>query len=417
MSNRVPNITVTNKMKKEYTLLFPDMIDIHFHLLQNILRSCGYNVELLTNRSKNILEEGQKYVHNDTCYPALITIGQMITALQSGKYDLNHTILVLSQTGGGCRASNYIFLLKKALVNAGFSEVPILSFNLSNLLDKNGLQLSVTTLFKMLASMEYGDLLMLLSQHIRPYEKNIGDTNKKTEKWIQIISEQFQKGKGYSTKDVRNINKEIVKDFKTVEKIDKKLTKVGIVGEIFVKFSSFANNNLVDFLESQNCEVMVPGIFNFILYALDMPIEDIRLYGGNSIKKFTGESLFQYIKKYEQILHEAIYEIYPLQSYAHLKKEVEGYIHTGCKMGEGWLLVAETLELIHLDFDNIICVQPFGCLPNHIVGKGMMKKIRLNNPKSNIVAIDYDPGTSKVNQENRIRLMLAIANEKKDEIY
>ena len=415
MSDRIPNIAITNKMKKEYTLLFPDMIDIHFHLLQNILRSCGYNVELLTNHSENILEEGQKYVHNDTCYPALITIGQMIAALQSGKYDLNHTILVLSQTGGGCRASNYIFLLKKALINAGFSKVPVLSFNLSNLLDKNGLDLGVITLYKMLASMEYGDLLMLLSHHIRPYEKNKGETNKKINKWISYISEQFQKDSGYSIKSVRKINKDIVNDFNTIKTVNKKLTKVGIVGEIFVKFSSYANNNLVGFLESQNCEVMVPGIFNFILYALDMPIEDLRLYGGNPIKKHTGDYLLKYIKKYEEILHESINEIYHLQSYDHLKYEVEDYIHTGCKMGEGWLLVAEILELINLEFDNIICVQPFGCLPNHIVGKGMMKKIRMNHPKSNIVTIDYDPGTSKVNQENRIRLMLAIANEKKDD--
>ena len=415
MSERVIQHTVTDEMKKTYTLLFPNMVDIHFHILQNILKNCGYHVELLTNTSENILEVGQKYVHNDTCYPALLTIGQMICALQSGKYDLDHTILVMSQTGGGCRASNYIYLLKKALMNAGFEKVPVLSFNLSNLMDKNGIHLSIPTLLKMLAAMEYGDLLLLLSQHIRPYEVEKGATDSLVNVWIDKISSVFEEGKGCSFKDLKKYNSQIVQDFSKIEITSRDTIRVGVVGEIYVKFSSLANNDLVRFLESQGCEVMVPGIMNFLLYALDMPMEDVRLYGGNKVKNHIGEKLFSFILKFESIYQNAVQSYFKLQPYAELKKSVSPYLGTGCKMGEGWLLVAETLELLDLNFKNIICVQPFGCLPNHIVGKGMMKKICSQHMDSNIVAIDYDPGTSRVNQENRIRLMLAIAKEKKEE--
>lgn len=415
MSERIPKIEITKEMKKNDTLLIPNMLDIHFHLLQNILIECGYHVELLTNNSPTVIEQGLRYVHNDMCYPALCTIGQMIDALQSGKYDLDHTILVLTQTGGGCRASNYIYLLKKALINAGLEKTPVLSFNLSDPFNPEGIQVSIFTLIKILAAMEYGDLLMMISNHLRPYEKNKGEVNAYVDKWVATISNYFKEGKGFGFKEIETINRQIIDDFKQIELLNVHRTKVGIVGEIFVKFSALANNDLVKFLESQDCEVNVPGIMGFLLYALDMPLEDNRLYGGDHFKQKIGETLIHFITHYERILAKSVegYMEAP-RSYKDLKKSVDGFIGTGCKMGEGWLLVSEMIELIESGFNNVICVQPFGCLPNHIVGKGMMKRIHTEFADSNIVAIDYDPGASKVNQENRIRLMLAIAKEKEN---
>ena len=412
MDKKINSIKITQEMKTSYTLLFPNMLDIHFHLLQNILIDCGYHVELLTNNNSEVINDGLRYVHNDMCYPALVTIGQMINALKSDKYDLNKTMLVLSQTGGGCRASNYVYLLKKALKNADLEEVPVLTFNLADPFDKNGINVSVLTLRKILSAMEYGDLLMLLGNHVRPYEIHKGETNLLIQKWIDKLSELFNQNRGYSFNEMKKYNKYIVEEFKMIQIKNVQKIKVGVVGEIFVKFSYVANNDLVNFLESQDCEVSVPGIMGFLMYALDMPTEDIRLYGGDKFVQIFGESGLKYVSRFEKLLINSTKGYLNVHAYADLKKSVEGYIGTGCKMGEGWLLVSETIELINSGYKNVICVQPFGCLPNHIVGKGMMKKIRSEFPDSNIVAIDYDPGVSKVNQENRIRLMLAIAKDK-----
>ncbi|MFZ2540036.1 MAG: 2-hydroxyglutaryl-CoA dehydratase [Oscillospiraceae bacterium] len=408
-------ILFTKKMRKEYTILIPMMAPIHFNLIKNVFIDSGYKMELLTNAGPSVVEEGLKYVHNDTCYPALLVIGQMIDALNSGKYDVNKTALMITQTGGGCRASNYIHLLRKALKKAGYEYVPVISLNLSGLEKSSGFKLTLPMVRKSLATLAYGDLLMLLNNQVKPYEVCKGESERVVSDWIENLSAIFAKGKGLSVKEMTHIFSEIVTSFTDimVVKIDK--VKVGIVGEIYVKYSSLANNNLEDFLFEQGCEVMVPGLISFMLFKIDNRLEDINLYGGSKIKHFIINLFMKYLCKVEQLVIEAVQsksDFIPPSPYPHVKSLVRDIIGYGNKMGEGWLLTAEMVELTEQRYLNIVCTQPFGCLPNHIVGKGMIHKIKELYPNSNIVPIDYDPGATKVNQENRLKLMLAVASEK-----
>lgn len=414
MKKETNRIEFTKAMRKTHKILFPNMADIHFHILHHVFDKYGYDMELLTNTDSSVIQEGLKYVHNDTCYPALLTIGQMISALKSGKYDVDHTAVMMSQSGGGCRASNYIHLLRKALKNAGFEQVPAISINLSGMEKNGGFKLTLPMLLKALAAMTYGDMLMLLSNQTRPYEVNKGETDALVNKWIDEISNQLCHNKGLSRKEVRKNLKAILESFEqlAVERTPK--VKVGIVGEIYVKYSALANNNLEKFLASQDCEVMVPGILQFFLFKIDNRLEDIKLYGGNPFKKIFCNFLFGYVANFEEDMMEVLKETKDFtvpSPYAHLKTLVKPALGYGCKMGEGWLLTAEMMELIESGYGNIVCAQPFGCLPNHIVGKGMIRKLQELYPQSNVVAIDYDAGATKVNQENRIKLMIAVAKE------
>ena len=371
-------VEFTKEMKKEgYTILAPNMAPIHFRLFENLFASYGYNVEILQTRGRQIVDEGLKYVHNDTCYPALLTIGQMMDALHSGKYDLHKTALIITQTGGGCRASNYIHLLRKALEKDGLSYIPVISLNMSGLEKNSGFKLTLPMIRKALGVLAYGDLLMLLHNQTRPYEKEAN---------VPVTGE--------------------------------KKVRVGVVGEIYVKYSPIGNNDLEEFLFSQNCETMVPGLLGFMLFKVDNRMEDIKLFGGSKAKFEVVKILFDYLVGIESHVIRAVEHANTVSnrftvpsSYVHLKKLITGVIGYGCKMGEGWLLTAEMMELIESGYPNIICAQPFGCLPNHIVGKGMIRSLKNLYPKSNIVPIDYDPGATKVNQENRIKLMLAVAKE------
>ncbi len=407
-------IEFTSEMKKTHKILFPNMAEIHFRILKNVFISYGYDVELLTNTDQSVIDEGLKYVHNDTCYPALLTIGQMISALKSGKYDLDRTALMMSQTGGGCRASNYIHLLRKGLKNAGMGQIPVISINLSGLEKNSGFKITLPMLFRALAAIAYGDMLMLLSNQARPYEINKGETNQLVDIWVEKISKEFEQNKGISAKAIKANLKEIVASFEKIERDGTIKVRVGIVGEIYAKYSALANNNLEEFLFNEGCEVMLPGMLGFLLFKVDNRIEDINLYGGNKIKKFAMKKLYNYLQQFEEFLDEAMQTtdrfINP-SKYAHLKELVAPLIGHGCKMGEGWFLTAEMLELAEIGYENIVCAQPFGCLPNHIVGKGMIRQIREVSPDANIVAVDYDPGATKVNQENRIKLMLSVARE------
>ena len=295
MADEAGRIEFTKEMRKTYKLLFPNMAEIHFRILQNTFRSYGYNVELLTNDGQEVVDEGLKYVHNDICYPALLTIGQMISALKSGKYDLNHVALMMTQTGGGCRASNYIFLLRKALKNAGMGQVPVVSVNLSGLEKNSGFKITLPLLRRALAALTYGDLLMLLRNQTRPYEKNPGETDALVDKWVDDICARFLKGKGFQKKQIRTLTREIVASFDRIEILPVKKIRVGIVGEIYAKYSPLANNHLEDFLRSQDCEVNVPGIMAFMLFKVDNRLEDIKLYGGNPLKKFVIQILYDYL--------------------------------------------------------------------------------------------------------------------------
>ncbi len=407
-------VEFTKEMRKEYTILIPDMLPVHFKLLRNILSQHGYRVGLLKNTGRRVVDTGLKYVHNDTCYPALLVIGQMISALQSGKYDLNKVALMITQTGGGCRASNYIHLLRKALQKAGLGHVPVISLNISGLESNSGFSLTPEIIYQALIGLTYGDLFMLLKNQTRSYEINKGDADALIEKWVKELSGQLKRRKGYTLKGMERNMKAIVEDFTQIPLNKVKKTKVGIVGEIYVKYSSMANNDLENFLVEQDCEVMVPGVMGFMMFKIDNRIEDINLYGGNIAKKKAIQALMKYCEMLEKALYESVSkysDFLPPSRYAHIKSLINGVVGLGNKMGEGWLLTAEMLELAEIGYENIICAQPFGCLPNHIVGKGMIRKVKEIYPKANIVPIDYDPGATKVNQENRIKLMISVARE------
>lgn len=417
MKKPTDRVFFTKEMKKTHTILMPMMLPIHFSMLRNLLSDEGYNVELLTNVGPEVVETGLKYVHNDTCYPALLVIGQMISAIESGKYDVNNVSLIITQTGGGCRASNYIHLLRKALKKAGYPQIPVISFNLSGLEGNSGFKITFSLLRKLLAGVVYGDLLMLLNNQVKPYEVKKGSSEHLVNKWIIKLCDQFKSGHGYKMEELKLNLSDIVDDFNKIriEKTDK--IKVGVVGEIYIKYSSLGNNNLEDFLASYDCEVMIPGLLSFLLFKVDNRLEDCKLYGGNIIKERFVMMLIKYFTNLETQLINAVKKynkFLPPTPYQESKKLVKGIIGYGNKMGEGWLLTAEMMELVEEGYENIVCTQPFGCLPNHICGKGMIRKIRETYPNANIVTIDYDPGATKVNQENRIKLMLAMAREKEE---
>lgn len=404
----------TKQMKDEgYKILLPMMAELHFSIITNVLKYYGYNVELLKTNGPEIAQVGLKYVHNDTCYPAILVIGQFIHALQSGKYDVNKTALMITQSGGGCRASNYIHLLRKALVKAGFPNVPVISLNMSGLESNSGFTISLPLLRRIAAAGLYGDMLMSLDNQVKPYEINKGDSQALIDKWTKKLSDTLISGHGFKLKELSENLDEIAKDYSQIpiKKVPK--VKVGVVGEIYVKYSPLGNNNLEKFLYEQDCQVNVPGLIGFIMFKIDNRLEDHKLYGGNIVKYTVLNKLMNYIKKLEELVtnSQLKFGFQPPARYDHVKELAKDVIGYGTKMGEGWLLTGEMLELVESGFENIVCAQPFGCLPNHICGKGMIREIKHIYDNANIVAIDYDPGAPRVNQENRIKLMLAVAKE------
>jgi predicted nucleotide-binding protein (sugar kinase/HSP70/actin superfamily) len=412
--NKKGRLLFTKEMKREYTLLFPMMAPIHFTILKNVFTHYGYHAELLTTQGPEIAQTGLKYVHNDTCYPAILVIGQLINALQSGRYDVNKTALMITQTGGGCRASNYIHLLRKALRKAGFEQVPVVSVNLSGMEKNSGFHITLPLIRRALAALVYGDALMLLHNQTAPYEVTAGESARLVERWTETLTRQLNAGKGCSTAQLSQNLADIIAQFAGVPVRRVPKVKVGVVGEIYVKYASLGNNNLEQFLATQDCEVNVPGMMAFMMFKIDNRLEDIKLYGGSRVKYHVVNLLMRYCTKMEGILIDAVKrypQFTPPGSYQHTKSLVKGVIGYGDKMGEGWLLTAEMLELAEMGYENIVCTQPFGCLPNHICGKGMIRQIRSVNEKANIVAIDYDAGATRVNQENRIKLMLSVARE------
>ena len=405
----------TKEMKDAgYKILIPDMCHIHFKIIKEIMQNHGYNAEILYNTGQSVVDEGLKHVHNDTCYPALLVIGQMIDALKSGNYDLHKVALLLPQTGGGCRASNYISLLRKALKAMGWDFIPIISLNISGLEKSPGFKLTMSFIRQLLTAVVYGDLLMLLDNQVKPYELGKGDSAACVDMWINKLSQSFRENKGVAKKERRAILKAIVDSFAKIPMKKENKIKVGIVGEIYVKYAPLGNNNLEDFLYEQGCEVMLGGLIDFALYCVDTPIDTINIYGGSSLVRDGYRLAESYLSSLKDEMIAAVREnsgFTAPSSFKHLKSKADGVISTGCKMGEGWLLTAEIMELVELGYGNVICAQPFGCLPNHIVGKGMIRKIKGLVPAANIVPIDYDPGATRVNQENRIKLMLAVAAE------
>ena len=403
-------IPFTEEMKKDYTILIPNMLPRHFKLVAQVMRNYGYKAELLETQGPQIVETGLKYVHNDTCYPAILVIGQFLDAIMSGKYDVHKVALILFQTVGGCRASNYIFLLRKALEKAGYGFVPVISFSLTGVETHPGFKMTIPIIHRYFYAIMYGDMLLSLVNQCKPYELVKGETEKLADEYtVKLVD--LMETEGVSFKNVKKNCRQMLKDFAAIERVKVSKVKVGVVGEIYVKFSPLGNNNLEQFLIDEGAEVVVPGLMDFFFYCLISYMDD-RRYGLKKkiypIMKFA----FNFLSKQQKELIDIMREdgnFTPHTPITHTMELVRDYIGFGAKMGEGWLLPAEMLELNDSGVHNIVCTQPFGCLPNHICGKGMMKPLKDKNPDINIVAIDYDAGATKVNQENRIKLMLANA--------
>ena len=410
-------VVFTKEMMKTHTILVPNMLPMHFRIIGKVMEKVGYKVELLETSGPRIAETGLKYVHNDTCYPAILVIGQFIDALQSGKYDPDKVALILFQTGGGCRASNYIHLLRKALEKAGLGHVPVISLSMAGLEKHPGFQLTLPLIQRMMYGVLYGDLLMSLVNQTKPYETEKGSAQALADRWTDVLAEEMTTGGKANYRQVKANYRRILEDFAAlpVERSDK--VKVGVVGEIYVKYSPLGNNNLEQFLVDEGAEVVIPGLLDFCLYCVYNNLLDNKLYGMQKSVQFAYKIAYRYLVNKERDMIAAILEnghFDPPTIFTHTIELVQGTISMGVKMGEGWLLTAEMLELADKGVNNIVCTQPFGCLPNHICGKGMMKPIKAQNPNINIVAIDYDAGATRVNQENRLKLMLANARQRKE---
>lgn len=407
-------VPFTKEMIDSYTILVPDMLPMHFKLIISVLKTYGYKLELLESKGPVIAETGLKYTHNDTCYPAILVVGQFMEALLSGKYDPHKTALIMFQTGGGCRASNYVSLIRKALKKAGMEYVPVISFSLTGLEQHPGFTLGIKRLHRMLYAVIYGDLLMNLVNQIRPYETCKGDAEKLADEWTERLGMELGCSRRIKYGKVKENYRKIVTDFQKIPVQKKTVMKVGIVGEIFVKYSPLGNNELEKFIVREGGQPVVPGLLDFCLYCVYNKITDCRIYKRNLTSYLVTTPMYKFLIKKRNDLHAVLClgnrfdGLTPFDKIIHM---ADGLICQAVQMGEGWLLTAEMMELAESGCKNIVCVQPFGCLPNHICGKGMMKPIKELCPDINIVAIDFDAGASRVNQENRLKLMMANAQK------
>ena len=406
-------VEFTPEMRENYTILCPQMSPIHFELLAPALNSCGYNFEVLDNDNKSSVDIGLKYVNNDACYPSLMVVGQIMSAVLSGKYDLHKTAIVITQTGGGCRASNYIGFIRRALTKAGLEYIPVISISAQGLESNSGFKYSLPMLKKAMQAVVYGDVFMNVVYRTRPYEKVPGSVNALHEKWKNICFRQLTKDKVTMREFNKNI-RSIVKEFDEIELLNIKKPRVGIVGEILVKFMPAANNYLVDLLEAEGAEAVMPDLMGFLLYCAENANFKKDYLGASKKSAFINNSVIKLLEWFRKGAKQALKESKrftppaTIQETANLAKDL---VSLGNQTGEGWLLTGEMIELIHNGAGNIVCCQPFACLPNHIVGKGVIKELRAAFPEANIIAVDYDPGASEVNQLNRIKLMLATANK------
>ena len=413
----ITKIPFTEKMRETYTILCPQMSPIHFDIVEPAFRSAGYNIEVLQNANKSAINTGLKYVNNDACYPSLLVVGQIMDAILSGKYDTDRLAVIITQTGGGCRASNYIGFIRRALEKAGYPEIPVISLNLSGLEGNPGFKITLPLVLKGMYAVVFGDIFMRALYHVRPYEAVPGSANALHEKWkekcIAFVSQKHPKRRVFN-----RMCREMIEDFDRLPMLDIKKPRVGVVGEILVKFSPTANNDLVGLLEKEGAEAVVPDLLDFLLYCFYNNNFKSEKLGTSKKTAFLGNLGIKALewlrspatKAFRASKHfDAPSDIRDL---ADMAKEI---VSLGNQTGEGWFLTGEMLELIHSGASNIVCTQPFACLPNHIVGKGVIKELRRRHPEANIVAIDYDPGASEVNQLNRIKLMLSTANKRLNE--
>ena len=404
----------TKEAAKTHTLLLPQMAPLHFNLFSNILKGEGFNIEVLENLSPKVVNEGLKYVNNDACYPSIFVVGQFIDALKSGRYDNDNLTLVISQTGGACRASNYVAFIRKALKDAGYGHIPVLALSFQGIEQHDGLDISMPQIVrigkKLIVSMLYADLIMRLTQATRPYEKIKGSANLLRDRWMKEVS---TKDINTSFKAFKKTVNDMVNEYERLEISDVKKPKVGIVGEILVKYLPAANNYIADVLEEEGAEVVIPDLTDFMMYSFknaEIKHKDL----SKSLKEAMICNIgIKYIDMYRRNVREALKgtRFTPPQKIEEIMDYAKKYVHLGNQYGEGWLLTGEMVELIESGVENIVCVQPFGCLPNHITGKGVIKAIRETYEKANIIPIDFDASASEVNQINRIKLMLSQARK------
>lgn len=408
-SSAFKRIVFSKEMKKRYTILGPQMSPIHFDLVGAAISHSGYNLEILADADKSAIEYGLKYVNNDACYPAIIVAGQMIAALKSGRYDLSTTALAITQTGGGCRATNYVGFIKRALIDAGLGSVPVIGISVNSIEKNPGFKITLAAMNRVAQAICLGDLLMKVLYRTRPYEKVRNSANELYKKYSVLIKEKLKKMNGT---EYKKIIQNIVQEFDSLPLRDIRKKRVGVVGEILVKFHPTANNDIVGTIEREGAEAVVPDLFDFFLYSSATGIFANKNLDNSLKNNLTSRFIIWLLEKYRKHIKDALSKsrrFIPNGNIYDMAKSVDGILQLGNKTGEGWFLTAEMLELINADVPNIVCIQPFACLPNHITGKGMIKELRRRHPEANISAIDFDPGASEVNQLNRLKLLLANA--------
>ncbi len=400
-------------MRKDYTILAPQMSPIHFDVIEAAFRACGYNFEILGNDNRRAVDVGLKYVNNDACYPSLMVVGQIMDALLSGKYDLNKVAVIMTQTGGGCRATNYVGFIRRALEKAGMPQIPVISLNLGGIETNPGFHLNAEMLMRVAYAAIFGDIFMRCVYRMRPYEQTKGSVEEVHQKWIKKCRE-FVSRKHMRFATFNKMCRQIIADFDAIPITNEVKPRVGIVGEILVKFAPAANNYLVDLLESEGAEAVVPDLVDFMLYCFYNQIYKADYLGMSKktsmISRF-GIRGIEFLRGSARRAFEKSIHFTPPCSIYETVENAKTIVNIGNQTGEGWFLTGEMIELIHSGVNNIVCTQPFACLPNHVVGKGVIKELRKHYPLSNIVAIDYDPGASEVNQLNRIKLMLSTAQK------
>ncbi len=411
-SSAIDKVAFTEEMRSDYTIICPQMSPIHFEILEPAFNSCGYHFVVLDNDNRHSVDVGLKYVNNDACYPSLLVVGQIMEALLSGKYDLNKTAIIMTQTGGGCRATNYVGFIRRALRKAGMEQIPVISLNLGGIETNPGFHVNAELLLRAAVGAEFGDIFMRCVYRMRPYEAVPGSVDSLHRKWLKKV-QSFVSGRHIHMNKFHKMCRQIIRDFDNIPLRDEKKPRVGVVGEILVKFSPTGNNHLVELLESEGAEAVVPDLLDFLLYCFYNQIYKAKYLGTSkkaahicSMGIWAIEHLLRgaAVKEFEKSTH-----FTPPTPIRKIVSYAEPIVSIGNQTGEGWFLTGEMVELIHDNVPNIVCTQPFGCLPNHVVGKGVIKALRKTYPQSNIVAIDYDPGASEVNQLNRIKLMLSTA--------
>lgn len=404
------NVAFTKEMKETYTILAPQMSPIHFELFEQVFRAAGYRLKILKTTGPEETEEGLRYVNNDACYPAIVTIGQILSALKSGDYDPNRTAVIMSQTGGGCRATNYISLLRKALKDSDLEQIPVISLNASGMENQPGFRISLKLANRLIAAACYGDLMMRLLNHFRPYEVVPGSAERLFRQGMERCKASLVT---FSFREYKRLIREIVADFCKLPVTGVTKPRVGIVGEILIKFHPDANNRIIEMIEAEGGEAVMPDFLDFIFYCVYNPIYKAEQFGKSKRLGYINPMLISYLEIYRKPIKLTLEDAGLAKGRENiygLAEKASRLVSVGNQMGEGWFLTAEMMDLMDNGVNNIACIQPFACLPNHITGRGMIKGLKELYPGANIVAIDYDAGVSVVNQANRIKLMMSIAS-------